>query len=126
MFMIHYLLPLLSLLLSVVIGCTLISRTGHPWWLGLLILVPLANLGLMLFLLIRACPVEEELSERRLAAGVGIEEDARRVMGLAGRRARQGRKTDAGRLYQLIEQQFAGSVAAHDAAIARGQLGGVG
>jgi len=122
--MIHYLLPLLSFLLSVVIGCTLISRTGHSWWLGLLMLVPLANLGLLVFLLIRAWPVEDELSERRLAAGAGMEEDAKRVMNLAGRRARQGRKPDAERLYHLIEQQFAGSVMARDAAIARGQLGG--
>ncbi|MCC6416153.1 MAG: hypothetical protein IT582_09615 [Opitutaceae bacterium] len=114
----------MGILFTLSIGCTLISRTGYPWWLGLLMVVPLANVGLMLFLLLRSWPVEEELAERRLATGAGVEEDAKRVMALAGRRARQGRKSDAARLYQLIEQQLAGSVVARDAAIARGQLGG--
>lgn len=123
--MLSAILALLSVLLTLSISCALINRTGHPWWLGLLMVVPLANLGLLLFLLMRPWPVEEELAERRLETGAGGEQDARRVMTLAARRSRQGNKIDAARLYQLIEHRLAGSVVARDAAIARTQLGAV-
>jgi len=115
-------LALLSLLLTLSISCTLMGRTGYPWWLGLLIVAPVANLILLLFLLIRRWPVEEELAGRRLEGGACGEDDARRGMALEGRRVRQGNKGEAVRLYQLIERRFDGSVVARDAEITRGQF----
>src|SRR5690606_27773066 len=91
---------------------------GYSWWLGLLICVPVVNVGLLLFLLIRPWPVEEELSQRRVEGGAGREGDSRRLIGMAERHLRKGQLREAARLFELVEKQFVGTELSRDAALA--------
>ena len=41
------------------------ARTGRPAWMGLLMLIPLVNLALFLYLAFSEWPIEQELRARR-------------------------------------------------------------
>ncbi|MBN1419610.1 MAG: hypothetical protein JXP34_12605 [Planctomycetes bacterium] len=59
------------LALTVVIWWKIFSKTGHPGALGLLMLVPIANLVMLLVLAFGEWPIHRELAHYRAAAGVG-------------------------------------------------------
>ncbi len=118
----HYLVGILSAALMIALACACIAKTGHPWWLGFLILVPLANFMLIVYLVAMPWPVELELAERRLADGEGGREEGLQVMGVARRKIKQGRRAEAIRLLLLVEARFAGEDLARDAEITREAL----
>jgi len=59
---------LLFFVLTIVIWCKIFSKAGYCWALGLLMLVPIANLVMMLVLAFSDWPVHKEL---RLLKQVG-------------------------------------------------------
>ncbi len=60
-FLIMMLFALLTSILMVVAYCKICSRTGHSWALGLLMLVPVANVVLPLILAFTDWPIQKEL-----------------------------------------------------------------
>ena len=62
------LVGLLFFVLTIVIWCKIFSKAGYCWALGLLMLVPIANLVMMLVLAFSDWPVHREL---RLLKQVG-------------------------------------------------------
>jgi hypothetical protein len=112
---------LACLVLPAVAGVILVDRTGYNRWLGLLFLVPLANLGLLLFLLVNPWPVQRELAVRRLQVGAGNTSDAATAYREATRLQRDGRHSEAQVIFGLIESRFPDTALARDAAIARAE-----
>ncbi len=62
-FLIIMLFALLTSILMVVAYCKICSRTGHNWALGLLMLVPVANVVLPLILAFTDWPIQKELRQ---------------------------------------------------------------
>lgn len=60
-FLIIMLFALLTSILMVVAYCKICSKTGHNWALGLLMLVPVANVVLPLILAFTDWPIQKEL-----------------------------------------------------------------
>jgi glycerol-3-phosphate acyltransferase PlsY len=61
------LVGLLVFVLTIVIWCKIFSKAGYCWALGLLMLVPIANLVMMLVLAFSDWPVHRELRLLRQA-----------------------------------------------------------
>ncbi len=53
------------------IWCKICSKTGHPWALGLLMLVPLGDAFLLLYVAFGKWPVHRELDMLRLRGHLG-------------------------------------------------------
>lgn len=117
------LLILVSLLLPLVIGVTLVEKTGLNRWLGLLVIVPGANLILILYLLSGTWPIRRELAIRRLRAGEGDMEDGWIAYREAARLQKIGAVQEALTMFQLLECRFPGSTLSNDARISRTLLG---
>ena len=62
-FLIMMLFALLTSILMVIAYCKICSKTGHHWALGLLILVPVANVVLPLILAFTDWPIQKELRQ---------------------------------------------------------------
>jgi len=60
---------LLTLALVVLAYCRIFSKAGYPWVLGLLALVPLANVIVLLFLAFADWPVLKQLKQLKNQAG---------------------------------------------------------
>lgn len=56
-------------LLAGVIWWKILSKAGHRGWVGLLMLVPLVNVGLLLYLAFAEWPIHRELTRLRDQAG---------------------------------------------------------
>jgi hypothetical protein len=54
-----------AIILTAVIWCLLFSKAGHHWALGLLMLVPIANIIMPFILAFGQWPIEKELQELR-------------------------------------------------------------
>lgn len=63
MFLIAGLIGLLVTLLYVLVFCKIFSKAGFSWALGLLILVPIANIIIMFYLAFADWPVLKEVRE---------------------------------------------------------------
>ncbi|WP_404362761.1 hypothetical protein [Marinobacter sp.] len=59
----HWLWMLVIAILAVIPAWRICQRTGYPGWLGLLILIPLVNLGLLYFIAFSDWPVEKTRSQ---------------------------------------------------------------
>jgi len=57
--MVFVFVPFLALYLFV--WWRLISKTGHPGWMALLFLIPLVNVGFVIYLAFSEWPIEQEL-----------------------------------------------------------------
>jgi hypothetical protein len=64
-----FVIPLLVLYLFVILR--LVGKTGHSAWLGLLFLVPLVNVGFILYLAFTVWPIQKELNRLREQTGNG-------------------------------------------------------
>ncbi len=71
LFFVVFILAMVALTLA--IWCMIVKRTGHHWALGLLMLVPVANLVLLLVLAFSTWPIQRELDDcrRRMLAVQG-------------------------------------------------------
>jgi|GEM_PF-5298807 len=115
----EFLLILVSVALPLVIGVSLVDKTGHNRWLGLLVVVPLANIALLLYLLAGTWPIRRELAVRRLRDGNGNTEDGMIAYREAIRLLRTRRHEDAIQIFGLIESNFPDSQLAGDARLSR-------
>ncbi len=59
----HWLWMLVIAILVVIPAWRICQRTGYPGWVGLLILIPVVNLGLLYFIAFSAWPVERQKHE---------------------------------------------------------------
>lgn len=57
------------LLIAGVIWWKILSKAGYRGWVGLLMFVPIVNLGLLLYLAFSEWPIHKELSQLRGQAG---------------------------------------------------------
>ena len=57
------------------IWCKICSKTGHPWALGLLMLVPLGDAFLILYVAFGTWPIHRELDMLRLQSHLGGGDD---------------------------------------------------
>jgi hypothetical protein len=64
-----FVIPLLVLYLFVILR--LVGKTGHSSWLGLLFLIPLVNVGFILYLAFTEWPIQKELNRFREQPGNG-------------------------------------------------------
>ena len=53
------------------IWCKICSKTGHPWALGLLMLVPLGDMFLILYIVFGTWPIHRELDMLRVQSHLG-------------------------------------------------------
>jgi len=53
------------------IWCKICSKTGHPWALGLLMMVPLGDMFLILYVAFGIWPIHRELDMLRLQRNLG-------------------------------------------------------
>lgn len=104
------------------IGVALLDKTGFNRGLGLLVVVPVANVILFLYLLVVPWPVRLELARRRLEAGDGRIEDGRLVYRGAERLQRRGGAENARRMFALVARCFPATETGRDAAISRDQI----
>jgi hypothetical protein len=109
----------LGIALPLAVGVTLVDKTGYNRWIGLLVVVPLANIGLLFFLLASTWPIHRELALRRLQAGEGTKVDGMTAYREAMRLQKKGRHPEAVRIFGMIEARLAGSEIARDSAISR-------
>ena len=109
----------LSIALSAAIAVTFIGKTGYSKWLGLLLIVPVANLIFLLYLLAFPWPVARELAMRRLESGEGSREDGWLAYSEAVRAQKAGRFTEAHRLYDSVIRCFPESSPGVDARIGK-------
>ncbi len=54
---------ILIFIISIIIWCKIFRKTGYSWALGLLMLVPVANLVMFLILAFTKWPIEKELED---------------------------------------------------------------
>ena len=66
-------------LLYVLISCKICQKAGYHWALGLLVLVPIANVVLPFFQAFADWPVQKELRELRQRAGLAPVQPAYRT-----------------------------------------------
>jgi uncharacterized membrane protein YhaH (DUF805 family) len=65
MFLVWLLIIVASTVIGIIIYCKLFSKAGYPWALGLLILVPIANIVMLCYLAFADWPVLKELRQLR-------------------------------------------------------------
>ena len=53
-------------IVTVVASCKIVGKAGYPWALGLLVLVPLANIVLVLILAFSEWPIQKELNAYKI------------------------------------------------------------
>lgn len=54
-------------IITVVAPCKIVGKAGYPWALGLLVLVPLANIVLVLILAFSEWPIQKELNAYKMS-----------------------------------------------------------
>ncbi len=64
-FLIWLVFFVIGMAIALIIWCKLFSKAGHPWALGLLVLVPIANLVVAFYLAFADWPVLKELRQLR-------------------------------------------------------------
>jgi hypothetical protein len=100
-----------GLLLFVLLALALMSifqKAGYSRWLGLLIIVPVANIVVLLLLVFGDWPVRRQLRYLKMRSGDASDEDAYDVLGDASRLERKGQFDAAMERYQEIATRFAG------------------
>jgi hypothetical protein len=116
------LIIIVMLALPAAIAVAFIGRIGLPKWLGLLVLVPIGNLVLIIYLLSSAWPVNRELAMRRLEAGEGSEEDGWLAYASAVRAQKAGRLAEAERMYNAVIRRFPNASPGTDAQIGKSEM----
>ncbi len=95
------------LLLVVVLMCVSIFRkAGYSWWMGLLMIVPVASTVVFLLLVFCDWPVHRQLRYFKVRSGDASDEDAYDVLGDAFRLERKGQFDAAMERYQEIATWF--------------------
>lgn len=90
-------------------------ETGKSVLLGIGMLVPLVNLGILIYFVSATWPIQAELASLRGKAGVGSEDDARALLSAALRLETQGQVGAAIAKYEEVIQRFPGTEPAKDA-----------
>jgi len=65
MLLVWLLFIVISTVIGIIIYCKLFSKAGYPWALGLLILVPIANIVVLFYLAFADWPILKELRQLR-------------------------------------------------------------
>jgi hypothetical protein len=113
---------LLMLAAGAALSVMLIGKTGNNRWLGLLCLVPIANVVLLFYLVLSTWPVTRELALRRLEAGEGSKDDGRIAYFGGVRAEKAGRLADAFRFFSAVSKRFPGGDFGRDARISIDEL----
>ncbi len=69
MILIAVLVGLIATALQVLIACKLFSKAGYSWAMGLLVLVPIANIIIFFYLAFADWPIQKELRELKALQG---------------------------------------------------------
>ena len=111
----HVVGVLISSLLSALIWCSLYSKAGYRWWIGLLGLIPGATVVLFLFFLFANWPVVAPLEEFKVCTGKGTEKSVVAFLMRAERAAKKGQAGIAEEMCRVVADKYAGSPWAQDA-----------
>jgi len=110
---------LLILFAIVWIWSTLARKAGYEAkksvLMGIGMVVPLVNLGILLYFVLATWPIQAELTSLRGKAGVGSGDDARALLSAALRLETQGQVCAAITKYEEVVQRFPGTEPAKDA-----------
>lgn len=113
-------LGLLILFAIVWIWFTLARKAGYEAeksvLMGIGMLVPLVNLGILLYFVLATWPIQAELTTLQGKAGVGSGDDACALLSAALRLETQGQVSAAIAKYEEVIQRFPGTEPATDAA----------
>ena len=90
-------------------------KTGKSVLMAIGMLVPLVNLGILIYFVLATWPIQAELVTLRGKAGVGSEDDARVLLSAALRLETQGQVSAAIAKYEEVIQGFPGTEPAKDA-----------
>ena len=112
-------LGLLILGAIVWIWSTLARKAGYEAeksvLMGIGMLVPLVNLGILLYFVLATWPIQAELTSLRGKAGIGSGDDARALLSAALRLETRGQVSAAIAKYEEVIQRFPGTEPAKDA-----------
>lgn len=64
-----FFVSLIALAIKALIFCKIFSKAGFSWALGLLVLVPIANIIMAFYLAFADCPVQKEMRQLRQQQG---------------------------------------------------------
>ena len=109
------------LILGAIIGTwfALVCKAGYePEKAALMaigMLIPLLNLGILIYFITTTWPIQAELTSLRGKAGVGSGDDARALLSAALRLETQGQVSAAIAKYEEVIQRFPGTEPAKDA-----------
>ena len=106
---------LLALVLVALLCMSIFRRAGYSRWMGLLIIIPVANIIVFLLLVFGDWPVHRQLRYLKVRAGDASDEDAYNVLGDAFRLERKGQYDAAMERYQEIATRFSGLAPGLDA-----------
>lgn len=90
-------------------------ETGRSVLMAIGVLVPLVNLGILIYFASTTWPIQAELASLRGKAGVGSEEDAQALMSAALRLESRGDVAAAIAKYEEVIHRFPGTEPAKDA-----------
>ena len=99
---------LLLFVVLVLAWMSIFRRAGYSRWLGLLWLVPVANVIIICFLAFSDWPVHRQSRYLKIRTGDASDEDAYDVLGDASRLERKGQFDAAMERYQEIATRFSG------------------
>ena len=101
----------------IAIWAAIFDKAGYSGWLGLLIILPVANLIMLIVFAALEWPIQREVRDLRIRCGVGNEEDAYSLISEAIRLEAKGKFDDALLKYQEVVTRFRDTVAWKDAEI---------
>lgn len=99
----------------ITIWAAIFGKAGYSGWLGVLMIVPVANLIMLIIFAAREWPVQREVRDLRIRCGSGKEEDAYSLISEAVRLEVKGKFDDALLKYQEVVTSFRDTVAGKDA-----------
>lgn len=90
-------------------------ETGKAVLMAIGMLIPLLNLGILIYFISTTWPIQAELASLRAKAGVGSEDDAQALMSAALRQESRGDVSVAIAKYEEVMRRFPGTDYAKDA-----------
>ncbi|MBN1511909.1 MAG: hypothetical protein JXB13_07830 [Phycisphaerae bacterium] len=113
--MFEELLGIVAIVLFAGLCSVIFRKAGYSGLLGILMVVPVANIIWFIAFTFLEWPVHREASRLRLAFGQGSEADASSVLGQATRLEQRGDWSEAIALCELVAERMQGQPAADDA-----------
>lgn len=103
--------------LAIAIWAAIFPKAGYPRWWAVLIIIPIANLVVLIILAAQEWPIHREMRDLRIRCGCGTEDDGQSLLKEGFRLERDGELEEALLKYQVVATSLKDTVAGQDAEI---------